>query len=41
MMAEEEKAQAETSTVITHDVSTAAFLLLGVDIQVLQCVISV
>lgn len=36
IMAEEEKARAEAGTGIMHDVSAGAFLLLGMDIQVLQ-----
>jgi hypothetical protein len=36
MMAEEEKAMAEAGTTVMHDVSAGAFLLLGMDIQVLQ-----
>ena len=36
LMAEEEKARAEAGTGNMHDVSAGAFLLLGMDIQVLQ-----
>jgi hypothetical protein len=36
MMAEEEKTRAEAGTGIIHDVSAAAFLLLGMDILGLQ-----
>jgi hypothetical protein len=36
MMAEEEKAKAEAGTAVMHDVSAGAFLLLGMDIQLLQ-----
>jgi hypothetical protein len=36
MMAEEEKARVEAGTGIIHDVSAAAFLLLGMDILGLQ-----
>jgi hypothetical protein len=35
-MAEEEKERADPGTGIIHDVSASAFLLLGMDIQVLQ-----
>ena len=37
-MAEEEKEKAEAGTSVLHDVSASAFLLLGMDIQNLQCV---
>lgn len=40
MMAEEEKARAEAGTGTIHDVSAAAFLLLGMDILGLQYVLS-
>jgi len=36
LMAEEEKARAEAGTGNMHDVSAGVFLLLGMDIQVLQ-----
>jgi hypothetical protein len=36
LMAEEEKAKVEAGTGSMHDVSAGAFLLLGMDIQVLQ-----
>jgi hypothetical protein len=35
-MAEEEKARAEAGSAVVHNVSAGAFLLLGMDIQVLQ-----
>jgi hypothetical protein len=35
-MAEMEKARAEAGASIIHDVSTGAFLILGMDIQVVQ-----
>ena len=37
-MAEEEKEKTEAGTGALHDVSASAFLLLGMDIQNLQCV---
>jgi hypothetical protein len=37
-MAEEEKEKAEAGTSPLHDVNASAFLLLGIDIQNIQCV---
>jgi hypothetical protein len=36
-MAEEEKEKAEAGASPLHDVSASAFLLLGIDIQNIQC----
>ena len=36
LMAQEEKSKAEAGNSIMHDVSSSAFLLLGMDIQCLQ-----
>lgn len=37
-MAEEDKKRADTGDIVMPDVSAAAFLLLGIEIQVLQSV---
>ena len=37
-MAEEEKEKAEAGMSALHDISAGAFLLMGMDIQNLQCV---
>jgi hypothetical protein len=37
-MAEEEKEKAEAGMSALHDISASAFLLMGMDIQNLQCV---
>jgi hypothetical protein len=37
-MAEEEKEKAEAGTSVLYDVSASAFVLLGMDIQNVQCV---
>jgi hypothetical protein len=39
IMAEEEKEKAEAGSSAIHDVSAGAFLLLGTEIQNLQCVL--
>lgn len=39
IMAEEEKERAEAGSSAMHDVSVGAFLLLGMEIQNLQCVL--